>query len=370
MTANGSVQECLFEGLRALREDRDPLLAGLEAARTCLQARRGVWVAASHREDQVAICEDTGLRRLAELPRDFPPRWLEDAPEGRSRLLGPNWLRRDPRAVAAEIEWALVAQSPRTRGRLWFDSTGPLQVDSAWVGDLLAALEHLEELADRRATETRNESLARLGERAAGVAHDLRNQLNLVQLEYRRARLDDSVDSGGPHTESGLGRGLEHAVELCRDFLADGRARRQVSPLRPLLVDEIRAASTLSSRSGEVRLALRCPAALQAVYEPKLLSRILRNLLLNAISATPSGGSVKLEADAEESGTIRITVSDEGRGMNRKDLERLLRAGESRGGTGFGTSSVLACVERLAADLEVESKPAAGTKFVLRLLSR
>jgi signal transduction histidine kinase len=358
----GSVQECLFGGLLAVREGRDPLLAGLTAARLGLGASRGIWVSNRPGRGAISLSEPGCELRREDLPACLPTRWLEQAPTGRARLLGPNWLRRDPRAVAAGLDWALVAQAERTQGRLWFESSSPLQVDSAWIGDLLAALEHLEELANQGDQKRQRDRLELMGEHAAGVAHDLRNQLSLVQLEYSR-----HADEGLLSEE--LEHGLEGALELCRNFLSVRKHKaRPPYPLKPLLVKEIRAASSLSLREGEVRVALRCLPGVEANNDQALLRRILRNLLLNGIAATPSGSSVELEACKGATG-VEILIRDEGRGMSRSELDRLLRAGESRGGTGFGTSSVLACVEQLGADLEVESAPAAGTEFLLRLPS-
>ncbi|MFT7668327.1 MAG: signal transduction histidine kinase [Planctomycetota bacterium] len=358
-----SVQDCLFEGLRALREGQDPLLAGLAAARVALGANRSVWVSARPSESAVSVCSETRAYRSAELPDSLPPRWLEEAPRGRSRLIGPNWLRRDPRAVAAGLDWALVAQAVSSGGRLWIDSASTLKLAADEVGDLLRAMEELEQLSDKQESLRQAERLAQLGERAAGVAHDLRNQLALVQLEYRR--MEDTLEHG---TIKPFAKELEGALQLCRNFLSfEGPDLKERVNLRKLLKQEIRAASDLSQRAGEVRIAMRCPTELDAQVEEELLGRALRNLLLNAIAATPSGGGVKLEAKAGESGSVHITIADEGRGMNEAELERLLRAGESAGGTGFGTSSVLACVQAMAASMNVHSEPGCGTRFELQV---
>jgi len=356
-TAQESVRECLFAGLDALRVGEDPLLAGLEAARLELRAARALWLAALPSPRAVALCEAARRSRCAELPAGLPPRWLEAPPLGRARLLGPDQLARDPRALAGGLGWALVAGAERGGGRLWIDAPSTLRVEGAWVGELLEALEHLEELAERRERERGGGRLRCLGERAAGVAHDLRNQLTLVELEGRRQR------ALGRPLPTEIDRGLARSIELCRGFLADGhRKSEEAVPLRPLLVEELEAADALSGRAGEVRLELRCRPELRARGEPELLRRVLRNLLLNAISASPAGARVRLEAGAA-AGRVQLAVVDEGRGMEAGELERLLRAGESRGGTGFGTSSVLACLESLAAELEVESAPGQGTRF-------
>src|SRR5262249_3824186 len=105
---------------------------------------------------------------------------------------------------------------------------------------------------------------------------------------------------------------------------------------------------------------------LEASVDRALLERALRNLALNAIEATPDGGSVELEATRDAGGEIRIAVRDEGRGIEPAELKELLRAGRSgSGGRRFGRASVRACVRELGGRLQVRSRPRAGTEFVI-----
>ena len=355
-------RDLLPEGLEALRCGRDPLIAGLAAARRLMGARRGVWMSGEGAHDGVVVVGEQRSYRAGDLPAELPLRFLPEAPKGRVRLLGPDLLRRDPRAVASGIQWALVAAAEQGTGVLWFDAPAPLEANPISAQATITALGHLEDLARERECARRRDRLVRLGELSAGVAHDLRNQLSLVHLEYRRLQAEFASPS------EGLGGAIEDAVQLCRDFLSGAcELPSQSTWLRPLLTSEIRAAADLSGRSGEVGIALRCPRELRAGVEPRFLHRILQNLLLNAIAATPNGSQVRVQAKSVGGGGVELSVADEGHGMSRAELERLLRAGESRGGTGFGTSSVLACVEEMAGELVVESEPGKGTRFTLRL---
>lgn len=356
-----SVGDCLLPALEALRRGEDPLLQGLEQVHALLSVRRALWIPKRHsRSPRFGLVDDQPARWTSELPNSSLAPWMHEPLGPGVRVLGTRELLRDPAWEAEGIEWALQVCARPEAGRLWLDASSPRDLNDSMALKLAAMLEHLHELSLRQLDEQRIERLAEMGERAAGVAHDLRNQLSLVQLEYQRQRLQlgDSSQS--------LDRGLEDALGLCREFL-DGAARpSSLAQIQPLLVDEIRSASTLSNRAGDVRVALNCPKDLQARYDETLLRRVVRNLLLNAIEATPSGGGVKLKATVEDS-RVSITIADEGCGMSRYELDQLLRAGESKGGTGFGTTSVLSCVQRLAADLDVESEPAAGTSFTLCL---
>jgi len=235
-------------------------------------------------------------------------------------------------------------------------------VDEAWTGAVMRALALLEGLEARRVREHRRGRLVALGERAAGLAHDLRNQLNLTQLEFEACALGAEVPLGRARAA------LDEALHLCRSFLSPtGTRSPRAQALAAHLRSQIEESLRLSGRRGEVRVVLRCGDSLRARFEAPLLRRTLRNLLLNALAASPRGGLVRVEAREDPGGRVLLSVADEGHGMGREDLERLLRAGESRGGTGFGTSSVLACARSMGADLDVESTPGRGTRFTLSL---
>ncbi|QGQ97785.1 HAMP domain-containing histidine kinase [Paenibacillus psychroresistens] len=113
------------------------------------------------------------------------------------------------------------------------------------------------------------------------------------------------------------------------------------------------------------------------------LGQILINLLSNGISYTPDGGKVKVKIEALHSPTdrdneyerIRLTISDSGIGIPKKDLprifERFYRVDKARsrisGGTGLGLSIVKHLVELHKGTIQVESEVGIGTKFLIDL---
>ena len=360
--ARDAVARCLQQGLRAHAAGEDALLAGLAACREDLGARRSLWLSVDRDRPPVGLSSAISCTRLHEVPEVVASRWLEATPPGRSRLLGPDWMRRDPRALAEGCDWALVARSEHSASLLWVESPRPLELSDERAGEaLLGALEELDALDARRGEQRSQERLVRLAERAGGVTHDLRNQLSLIQLELRRLEAEAEVQA------TSLGQAVEGALELCRSLLsADLDQPARSVDLRGLLTEELEAAGRISGRAGEVRVRLRCrwdgPAP-----APERLRRIVRNLALNALGASARGSSVELEASRSEGEGLTLVVRDHGSGMAREDLERLLAAGESRGGTGFGTTSVLDCLRELGASLEVESEPMQGTTCTVRL---
>jgi PAS domain S-box len=103
---------------------------------------------------------------------------------------------------------------------------------------------------------------------------------------------------------------------------------------------------------------------------------VIRNLLNNAIKFTPEGGLVKLVSELGTD-TVRLSVQDNGRGISRENIEKILQrstmyttAGTSgEKGTGLGLDL---CMEMAAKDggtIEIESEPGQGSSFTLILPS-
>jgi two-component system phosphate regulon sensor histidine kinase PhoR len=113
------------------------------------------------------------------------------------------------------------------------------------------------------------------------------------------------------------------------------------------------------------------------------LRQILINLLSNGISYTPDGGKVKVKIEPLHSSTdrdneyerVRLTISDSGIGIPKKDLprifERFYRVDKARsrvsGGTGLGLSIVKHLVDLHKGTIQVESEVGIGTKFLIDL---
>ncbi len=108
--------------------------------------------------------------------------------------------------------------------------------------------------------------------------------------------------------------------------------------------------------------------------DPVHLGTILTNLLSNAFKYTSAGGSVLVEA-ARESGKIRITVSDTGRGIHPDDLPHIFNryfqtrqeSAPAEGGVGIGLALSRELAILLGGEIEAESEQGRGSRFNLLL---
>jgi len=104
------------------------------------------------------------------------------------------------------------------------------------------------------------------------------------------------------------------------------------------------------------------------------VTRVLQNLIQNAIRHTPADGSVRVEA-RRSVGRVEITVSDTGDGIPPEVLDRvfepLWRGDRARSGPGAGLGLALAkrLVEAMGGDISVESRPRQGSRFAVLLPS-
>jgi len=102
--------------------------------------------------------------------------------------------------------------------------------------------------------------------------------------------------------------------------------------------------------------------------DPELINRALQNLVLNAIDAMPSGGSLGLRT-AHHDNVVTLAVSDTGTGLTREECERLFTPyyTTKQHGTGLGLAIVQSVVSDHHGKITVESEPGRGSTFRIEL---
>lgn len=343
-----------------------------------------------------ALARALGARRAAWLD----PEPVADSRAGRARLqqrgdalqlsfelggeLAPGEIRRLSRAALERCAQVARRREPpdelllaraESGGTLWLESDAETSLDDDTLRMTARWVAHYFQVAEQLTRLDADETLRTRGVAALSMVHDLRHQLSLASLcalRLRESRDDDDAQSTHA-AELELERALEKARHLAQDGLSEAHeTRAHEVRLFDLLQEEARAAGTLEgARSGgQVAIALRCNKKLRVRARESLLSRLVRNLLLNATKASSAGDRILVSA-RESEGRVVIEIEDRGKGMSREQIRHLFTSDKTRaGGAGCGTLSILACVEELDAELEVESAPGAGTRVRLFLGAR
>ena len=140
----------------------------------------------------------------------------------------------------------------------------------------------------------------------------------------------------------------------------------------PLLLELSSDAKALSAGRHEVTLEIQDPA--NVIGSRDELASAFGNLVSNAVRYTPDGGRISLEWRVTPAGG-EFSVSDTGIGIAAEHVprltERFYRVDRSRsratGGTGLGLAIVKHVLLRHQAELLIESAPAQGSRFTVRL---
>jgi signal transduction histidine kinase len=215
---------------------------------------------------------------------------------------------------------------------------------------------------------TRQERLAALGHLAAGVAHEVRNPLNAIGMGIQRLQGEFSPVEGEEEFRRlcMVIRGeVARLNGIVQEFLQLARAPAlQREPVAvAILLHEVATLMEAEAKTHAVRLVVRTPEGLPAlVVDPQQLKQALINLLLNAIQATPPGGTVQVTAAAETE-VLRLAVIDSGSGVAPELMDRIFDPyfTTKPHGTGLGLPIALRIIQAHGGTLDVSSALGAGT---------
>jgi two-component system sensor histidine kinase HydH len=220
----------------------------------------------------------------------------------------------------------------------------------------------------------RQERLAGLGHLAAGVAHEVRNPLNAIGMGIQRLQGEFSPVDGAEefrHLCTVIRGEVARLNGIVQEFLQLARApalQRESVGVAALL-DEVVSLMETEADACAVHLTKQVPEGLPSVaVDPQQIKQALINLLLNAIQATPPGGSVKVIA-AVETEALRIAVIDSGSGIAPEMMDRIFDPyfTTKPEGTGLGLPIALRIIQAHGGTLDVSSVFGGGTTLEVRL---
>jgi PAS domain S-box-containing protein len=250
-------------------------------------------------------------------------------------------------------------------------------------------------ITDRKRVEERlgrqNAELSALTERLARVhdyrerllgelSHDLRAPLHVVVTRAEQLLRSDPA----PEVRSQIVNiriAALGALEQVNDMLEQVKADHGETQLALVDADLARAVRTVAesfeplAADRQIELTVEAPDALAARFDVERLSRIVSNLLANAIRHAPSGGSVHCELLAG-AGRAVLKVADSGPGVPAEHRDRIFgrfRSGldgdgrSSGAGAGLGLAIVREFVELHGGEISLGDAPLGGALFTVSL---
>jgi len=222
-----------------------------------------------------------------------------------------------------------------------------------------------------------------VGQIAAGIAHDFNNILTVIQGHAEMQLNVGNPDGSLMESLREIARAAARAASLTRQLLAF--SRKQMLHRRPLdLRESLNNLSKMLQRIiGEhIYLGIQCAENLPPAFADAVnFEQIVINLAVNARDAMPQGGPLTITAepvvidakykeqvpDAMVGTFVRLTVADQGSGMDEavrgKIFEPFFTTKDVGKGTGMGLAMVYGIVKQHQGWIEVESKPGIGSVF-------
>ena len=215
------------------------------------------------------------------------------------------------------------------------------------------------------------------------VTHEMRTPLTAIQgsselisrygsmPEAKRKQMADMINVESKR----LARMISTFLSLERLSENGVDIKKERFPLNELIERCAHRARSLADNK-EIQIELRDLPEDDLVGDQELMEYAVYNLLTNAVKYSPPRTCVTVYGE-EEGSRVRISVQDQGIGMDKKEVGRIFekfyrtkRAEESgEVGTGIGLSIVKQIVSEHGGTIDVESEPGKGSKFTL-VLSR
>lgn len=217
----------------------------------------------------------------------------------------------------------------------------------------------------------RSERLATIGQVAGGVAHELRNPLNVIKTSvyYLLNARAVSDEKKAEHL-----RRIERHVEVSDGVITalSNFARLPVPDAQAFSAGKVvRDVLETNLMPSGISLEVDFPDDLPRVSaDERQIQIVLANLVRNARDAMARGGTLAIRGRALD-GAVEIRVIDTGVGISRDDLNRIMEplyTTKARG-LGLGLAIARAILEKNRGTLQVVSELGRGSEFIVRLLA-
>jgi len=222
-----------------------------------------------------------------------------------------------------------------------------------------------------------------IGTLAGGIAHDFNNILSLI-IGYTELALDD-VPEGTPVRDNinEAYKAGKRARDLVKQILTFSRQReeeRKPVQIHLIVKEALKMLRSTLPTTIEIRQNIASTATVLA--DPTQIHQVIMNLCTNAYYAMQEKGGllevsladVKLDSDFTARHPdiypgpyLKLTVSDTGHGIEKKDINRIFEpyytTREKSGGTGMGLSVVHGIIKSHGGAISVYSEPGKGSAF-------
>ncbi len=222
-----------------------------------------------------------------------------------------------------------------------------------------------------------SEKLATIGLLSSGIAHELRNPLNII--ETARYYIEDTLESEGRldgdlrSKFEVIKKNVRRASNIINNLLEFSRHSENERELIDVnrLIDSTLSLIGKELSAKNIELVRRYGQVPLAYFGLDGLKQVLLNIIINAVQAMPNGGRLTIETSTASDGRLQVRIADTGDGIPPENLPHIFSpffttkaVGE---GTGLGLYITHMILQRENGDISVDSTNGEGTTFTVQL---
>jgi len=221
------------------------------------------------------------------------------------------------------------------------------------------------------------DKLAYVGTLAAGLAHEIRNPLNSMNMNLQLIREDLSEMGLGQNTEiqdmfDGTSNEINRLSRLVSSFLAYARPSQLSAKKQSInpVVQELSEFLAPELEKQEINLVLNLSKDLpEILLDESQIRQALLNVVQNAIQVLEKGQNITITTRLAGTDHLLVIIEDEGPGIAQENIENIVKVFYStkRGGTGLGLPIAQRIAEQHGGGMKIESDVGKGTRITFVL---
>jgi len=243
------------------------------------------------------------------------------------------------------------------------------------IGELADTFNRMtREILEKRELLVQSERVAAWRDVARRLAHELKNPLfplqltveNLVRARELSPEEFDEVFRESASTLLAEIANLKAIVSRFSEFSKMPKPQYQSVDINEL-VENVMRLFQAQFAAGSIECRVELTANVHTIAaDPDMLHRAVSNLVLNAIDAMPTGGTLRVST-RQDRGRAMITISDTGQGLTSQERLQLFTPyyTTKKHGTGLGLAIVQSVVSDHGGKVTVQSEPGQGATFII-----
>ncbi len=213
-----------------------------------------------------------------------------------------------------------------------------------------------------------SERLATLGRIATSLAHEIRNPAAAIRMHADL--IAPRVEASGSESIALIREEVERITDLVNQWLFVARAEppvRQPHDLIEMLNAVARRQKPALSHAGAL-LEIEAPGPAMVSCDKLRIEQVIRNLIVNACQAMPSGGTIKAYIEIRNE-DVHLTIHDSGTGFSPEALNRFGEPffSEREGGMGIGLTLAREVVQAHDGSIQACNSPEGGALMTITL---